>query len=62
MMNVYNGTDFPNDDTGKDGFVNVCPATAFHPNNYEIYNMLGNIWEWTQSKFVTRIHKVTNFF
>ena len=53
MMNVYDGKDFPNDDSGKDGFVGVCPAEAFEPNNYKIYNMLGNIWEWTQSKFVT---------
>eukprot|EP00944_MAST-04C_sp_MAST-4C-sp1_P014917 g14917.t1 len=53
MMNVYDGKDFPNDDSGKDGFVGVCPARAFEPNNYKIYNMLGNIWEWTQSKFVT---------
>ena len=53
MMNVYDGKDFPNDDSGKDGFLGVCPAKAFEPNNYKIYNMLGNIWEWTQSKFVT---------
>eukprot|EP00943_MAST-04B_sp_MAST-4B-sp1_P007331 g7331.t1 len=61
MMNVYNGTNFPHDDTGMDGYVNVCPANAFGPNNYEIYNMLGNIWEWTQSTFVTENPKYNQF-
>ena len=45
----------------KDGFLNVCPATAFHPNNYEIYKMIGNIWEWTQSKFVTQDSQSNQF-
>jgi hypothetical protein len=61
MMNVYNGTNFPYDDTGMDGYFNVCPANAFEPNNYEIYNMLGNIWEWTQSMFVTENPKNSQF-
>ena len=52
MMNVYDGKDFPNDDSGKDGFVGVCPARHLSQIN-KIYNMLGNIWEWTQSKFAT---------
>ena len=45
--NIWQGT-FPSKNTGKDGFLGTAPVTAFEPNGYGLYNMVGNTWEWCQ--------------
>jgi formylglycine-generating enzyme required for sulfatase activity len=44
-MNVYQGR-FPERDTGDDGWVGTSPVGTFDPNDYGIYQMTGNVWEW----------------
>ncbi|KAF1594986.1 Inactive C-alpha-formylglycine-generating enzyme 2, partial [Eudyptes moseleyi] len=51
--NLWQG-DFPRGDTAEDGYHGVSPVAAFPPqNNYGLYDLLGNTWEWTASEYLT---------
>ncbi len=43
--NTYTGR-FPYDDTAADGFAGTSPVEAFPPNDYGLYDMAGNVWNW----------------
>jgi formylglycine-generating enzyme required for sulfatase activity len=47
-LNLWQGH-FPTSDAALDGFGGVAPADAFEPNAAGLYNMLGNVWEWTST-------------
>lgn len=53
-MNVFQGT-FPDHNTADDGYAFTCPVDAYGPqNDYGLYNMIGNVWEWVEDWYTNR--------
>ncbi|MEP5154324.1 formylglycine-generating enzyme family protein [Planktotalea sp.] len=48
--NIWQG-DFPNNNKAADGWLHTAPAKSFEPNGYGLYNMVGNVWEWTSEPY-----------
>ncbi|MFM8926916.1 MAG: formylglycine-generating enzyme family protein [Rhodoluna sp.] len=55
QANIWQG-EFPNLNTGEDGFIGTAPVNSYQANNYGLYNTVGNVWEWTNDFWSARWH------
>ncbi|MFN3215779.1 MAG: formylglycine-generating enzyme family protein [Acidimicrobiales bacterium] len=51
LANFWQG-DFPWQNTADDGHVGTAPVASFPPNGFGLYDMAGNVWEWTTDWYV----------
>jgi len=55
LCNIWQG-EFPDKDTGEDGFSAPAPVDAFPPNGFGFQTITGNVWEWCADWFSPDYH------
>ena len=50
MANTWQG-EFPWQNLRLDGYDGTSPVGTFPPNGYGLFDMTGNVWEWTCDRF-----------
>jgi formylglycine-generating enzyme len=58
MANTWQG-EFPWQNGVLDGYERTSPVGAFPANGYGLYDMAGNVWEWTTDWFTATPHAET---
>ena len=59
LANTWQGR-FPWENLTLDGYQRTSPIGAFPPNDYGLLDMIGNVWEWTNSPYRPHTHTTGN--
>ncbi|MFD2029596.1 SUMF1/EgtB/PvdO family nonheme iron enzyme [Ancylobacter dichloromethanicus] len=45
---------FPHENRAEDGYAGTSPVAAYPANGYGLFDMIGNVWEWTEDWYAPR--------
>ena len=53
MANTWQG-EFPWQNLGSDGYEGTSPVGQYPPNGYGLFDVIGNVWQWTSDWYAAR--------